>query len=294
MLPMQVRGAVRRAMHEYADYFGFGSGEVIIEPTAPEQVLRDMLAEVDRREPAAAVMTRLHQVARSWDIDLRRVFDADSPRTQALWKIMDAIEGAAGGHLIVPSRQHLTSLGPSGQAVLQRFTRTTNADLYFLEPVDRDLLAPLTDSEDARFPEIRQGERVLVESRVGAIPAVARLDALYELSRRGWPEMMAPVDALYLALVNDAVAAAEAVGVVAFGPGGADGVIRLLQRDDGLLVVELDESRPRVDEPSPALSALCAQADRYTEQGRTFTRCTLASELSPESTALSVGCRGER
>ncbi|MFF0528676.1 hypothetical protein ACFYT3_09810 [Nocardia amikacinitolerans] len=271
----------RAAMHEYAEHYGFdGPGEVILEPTAPELLLQQMLLEVDQRDPGVAVMGRLQQVAQSRGVDLERVFDAGSPRTQRLWQIVDAFEGSAGGHLIVPSRAHLTELGPSGRAVLARLTRMARAHLYFLEPADRDLFQPLFETS-AAAPLPRVGGQVLVESRVGAIPTVTRLEVVEELARRGWPELMEPVDAVYLALIEDASAAARAAGVLGFGPGGQQGVIRLLLRDDGRLVVELEESRYRVDEPNMRLSARCAQADRSIEHGRTITRCTLPSMATP-------------
>ncbi|MEV0027867.1 hypothetical protein [Nocardia sp. NPDC050793] len=236
-----------------------------------------------------AVMWRLQQIAQARGVDLDRVFDAKSPRTQRLWQIMDALEGSAGGHLIVPSRAHFSGLGPSGRAVIARLTRMPQAHLYFLEPPDVDLFEPLPGAEAHEVaPARRDGEHVLVESRVGAIPTVTRLEVIEELARRGWPELMEPVDGLYLALVEDATAAAEAAGVLSFGVGGGDGVIRLLQREDGLLVVELEESRHRVDEPSARLSALCANAQRHIAHGRTFTRCTLPPEFAPQLAARSA------
>ncbi|WP_435593550.1 hypothetical protein [Nocardia sp. bgisy118] len=280
----------RAAMNEFAAHYGFdGPGQVILEPSAPEQLLQHMLQEIDHRDPAVAVMWRLHQVAQSWGVDLDRVFDAKSPRTQWLWQVMDAIEGSAGGHLIVPSRAHLSDLGPSGRAVIARLTRMPQAHLYFLEPADVDLFGPVAEAEAHKVAGLRHdGEHVLVESRVGAIPTVTRLEVVEELTRRGWPELMEPVDRLYLALVEDATAAAEAAGVLAFGVGGGDGVIRLLQREDGLLVVELEESRHRVDEPSAKLWARCAHAHRYIAHGRTFTRCTLSSQCAPPRVARSA------
>ncbi|MEU2258147.1 hypothetical protein ABZ540_33800 [Nocardia xishanensis] len=282
-------------MHEYATHYGFdGPGEVVLEPTAPELLLAELLEELDLRDPAAAIMWRLRQLAQSRGIDLGRVFDARSPRTQRLWQIMAAIEGAAGGHLIVPSRKHLTDLGPSGQAVIHRLTRMPRANLYFLESPERDFFEPFLDLHEEPAHGSRPGEHVLVESRVGAIPTVTRLEVAEELARRGWPELMEPVDALYLALIEDATAAAEAAGVLGFGPGGEQGAIRLLHRDDGLLVVELEQSRHRIDDPRPAVSALCAHAHRYAEHGRTFTRCTLASELAPRTATASAEWLGAR
>ncbi|MGO4612990.1 hypothetical protein AB4305_03435 [Nocardia sp. 2YAB30] len=294
LLSDQARDAVHRAMHEYATYFSFGPGQVIIEPTAPERVLRTMLEEADRRDPAAAVMWRLEQVAQSWDLDLARVFDADSPRTQKLWQAMEEIEGRGGGHLIVPSRVHLTSLGPSGSAVIQRLTRMPQAHIYFLDADAPMNLAEVGRMKDTAPDRRRQGERVLVESHMGAIPTVTRFDMVSELTRRGWPQVMDAVDTLYMALADDAKATAKAPGELGFGPGGEDSVIRLVQHDDGLLVVELEETRLRDDEPAETLTELCAHTERFTDRGRTITRCTLSSQYTPPTAALPAACPGAR
>jgi hypothetical protein len=281
-------------MHDYAAHFAFGPGRVIIEPVAPEQLVRAMLEELDRRDPAAAVMHRVEQVAQSWGLDPVWVFDADSPRTQLLWQAMQEIEGHGGGHLIVPSRVHLTGLGPSGSAVIERLTRMPRAHIYVLDtpsPADR------TGAQQPQpgSPEmLGRGERVLVESAVGAIPTLTRFDMVAELTRRGWPQVMEAVDALYMALVDDADAAAEAAGELGFGPGGKNGVIRLLQRDDGLLVVELEETGSRQDAPAAALTTLCAHTQRFTDHGRTITRCTLPRHYAPPVVAVPDACTGRR
>ncbi|MFR9769330.1 hypothetical protein [Nocardia sp. SC052] len=276
----QARDAVVRAMHEYAVSFAFGPGEVVIEPMAPERMLRAIIEEADRQDPALAVMRRLEYVAAAWDLDLERLFDSGSPRTQSLWRVMDEIEGQGGGHLIVPSRAHLAGLGPSGKAVVQRLTRMPQAHIYYLQSTtDRDRKSraePELVSSGA--PQV--GVRVLAESKVGAIPTVTRFDIIAELTRLEWSELIEPVDKLYMALADDANAAAMAAGELGISPFGHQGVIRLLQRDDGQLVVELQESRHRDGAPTAALTALCAHIDRYTERGHTVTRCTLSSQLA--------------
>ncbi|MGY5309175.1 hypothetical protein [Nocardia gipuzkoensis] len=294
LLPGHSRAAVSRAMQEYATYFSFGPGQVIIEPTAPERVLRAIVEEADRRDPAAAVMRRLEHVAQSWNVDLTRVFDVDAPRTQLLWQVMEEIEGHGGGYLIVPSRTHLISLGPSGKAVIQRLTRMPRAHIYFLDAHGPTNLPEFGQPEGTAPDVPRRGEQVLVESSVGAIPTVSRFDMVAELTRRGWPQVMNAVDALYVALVDDANAAAKAAGELGFGPGGQDGVIRLIQRDDGLLVVELDEARHRDDNPDAALTALCTHTERFTDRGRTITRCTLSSENSPPVAVFAECSGGQR
>ncbi|MGQ4619768.1 hypothetical protein [Nocardia sp. R7R-8] len=284
------RAAVSSAMHDYATYFALGPGRVVIEPAAPERVLRALLEDLDHCDPAAAVRWRLERIAASRDIDLARVLDADSPRTQVLWQVMEEIEGHGRGHLIVPSRAHLTGLGASGRAVVQRLTRMPQAHVYFLDSAtatDVPARVPLQGTSDAPRP----GERVLVESSVGAVPTVTRFDMVEALTRRGWPELIEVVDAVYVALVDDANTAANAAGEVGLGLGELGGVIRLVQRDDGQLVVELDESRHRDDDLVAALTALCAHAERFADRGHTITRCTLPSEYTLP-VAVPVECSG--
>ncbi|MGY2033102.1 hypothetical protein [Nocardia gipuzkoensis] len=274
----QARDSVVRAMHEYASSFAFGDGQVVIEPTAPERMLRALVEEADRQNPALAVMRRLEYVAAAWHLELERLFDVDSPRTQSLWRVMEEIEGHGGGHLIVPSREHLAGLGPSGKAVIQRLTRMPQAHIYYLQTT--------ADRHPKRVPEPKLvnpearpvSERVLAESKVGAIPTVTRFDIVTELTRLDWSELIEPVDKLYMALADDANAAAKAAGELGISPFGHQGVIRLLQRGDGQLMVELQESRHRDDAPTAALTGLCAHIDRYTERGHTFTRCTLSPQ----------------
>ncbi|MET8779065.1 hypothetical protein ABZV58_29025 [Nocardia sp. NPDC004654] len=280
-------------MFEYASYFGFGSGELFVEPTAPELVLHSMLNEIDRSDPVVAIMRRLEQIAASREIDLRRVLAADSPRTQTLWRIMEDIEGAGGGHLIVPSREHLTRLGPSGNAVIQRLTQMPLAHIYFLD-TDPSAGRRIAENVQTSAQTSRVGEQILVESLVGAIPTVTRFDVVSKLTRLGWPEVMEPVDELYVALVSDAVAAAEAMGMLGFGPAGEQGVIRLLQLSDGGLVVELEQSRHRLDEPSAELVRLSTHVERFTDQGRTFTRCALPAGLAPVQGRAIPELAGER
>ncbi|MFI5540686.1 hypothetical protein ACIA5H_30265 [Nocardia sp. NPDC051900] len=287
----QAHDAVVRAMHEYASSFAFGPGEVVIEPMAPERMLRAIVAEVDRQDPALAVMRRLEYVAAAWKVDLERLFDPGSPRTQSLWRVMEEIEGQGGGHLIVPSREHLTGLGPSGKAVIQRLTRMPQAHIYYLQSTtDRDR-GWGAEPESGVSVAPRVDVRVLAESKVGAIPTVTRFDIIAELTRLEWSELIEPVDALYMALADDANAAAMAAGELGISPFGHQGVIRLLQCDDGQLMVELQESRHRDDAPTAALAALCARIDRYTAHGHTFTRCTLSSQLAspPIPAAERVG-----
>ncbi|MGY1898362.1 hypothetical protein [Nocardia gipuzkoensis] len=268
-------------MHDYAAAFAFGSGRVVIEPTAPERLLREIVEDVDRAEPALAVMRRLEYAAAARNLPLEQLLDVGSPRTQLLWQVMEEIEGCGGGHLIVPSREHLSGLGPSGKAVIRRLTYMPRARIYYLQTaVSRDRASG--EAPDAVFPgePSRMGDRVLAESTVGAIPTVTRFDIIEELTRRGWPELMDPVDRLYMALADDANSAAKASGELGISPFGHQGTIRLLHREDGRLVVELQESRHRDDPPAETLAALCARIERFTHRGRTITRCTLSSEYA--------------
>ncbi|MDE1675199.1 hypothetical protein, partial [Nocardia gipuzkoensis] len=124
----------------------------------------------------------------------------------------------------------------------------------------------------------RQRDQVLAESIVGMIPTITRFDIVEELTRRGRPELITEVDTLYMALADDANVAAKAAGELGISPFGHQGTIRLLQRGDGRLVVELEESRHRDDPPAETLAALCQQTERFTDAGHTITRCVLAAE----------------
>jgi hypothetical protein len=289
----QARNAVVGAMHDYAAAFAFGPGRVVIEPTAPERLLRAIVEDVDRAEPALAVMRRLEYAAAARNLPLEQLLDVGSPRTQLLWQVMEEIEGCGGGHLIVPSREHLSGLGPSGKAVIRRLTYMPRARIYYLQTtVSRDRASGEAPDAVAPGEPSRMGDRVLAESTVGAIPTVTRFDIIEELTRRGWPELMDPVDQLYMALADDANAAAKAAGELGISPFGHQGTIRLLQREDGRLVVELQESRHRDDPPAETLAALCARIERFTHRGRTITRCTLSSEYTRPVTVPTASSEG--
>ncbi|MCP2291525.1 hypothetical protein APR08_004463 [Nocardia amikacinitolerans] len=65
------------------------------------------------------------------------------------------------------------------------------AHLYFLEPPDVGLFEPIRVAEAQEVAGVeRDGEQVVVESRVGAIPTVTRLEVVEELARRRLPELV--------------------------------------------------------------------------------------------------------
>ncbi|MDE1675562.1 hypothetical protein [Nocardia gipuzkoensis] len=132
------RDVVERDMHDFAAAFAFGPGRIVIEPTAPERMLQAIIEDVDRALPALGVMQRLEYAAAARNLTLQQLFDTRSPRTQSLWELMEQIEGHGAGHLIVPSRAHLTNLGPSGEAVIQRLSCMPEARIYYLATVFRD------------------------------------------------------------------------------------------------------------------------------------------------------------
>ncbi|MCU1643960.1 MAG: hypothetical protein JWN03_4235 [Nocardia sp.] len=272
LLPINVRRAVPHAIRVYATDRGFGDGEVLFEPIAPEILLRDMLSDLDRADPVATVMPRLRQAAQHWGIDLDRVFDGPR-RADVLWHIVNSIEGSAGAQLIVPSHEHLTDLGPSGRAVVAQLSGMRTLEVHYLDETSAvaDLQRSST-SEDAPSDD----DQVLVETRIGAIPAVAQLDAATELSRLGRPEIIEYVDAIYVALIDDAVTTAPVSGVLEFPPDAGRAAIRLLTAAaTGRLIVELEEPRHRTDPVAAALITLCENTLRFTDGSRTFTRCTL-------------------
>ncbi|MEV6073263.1 hypothetical protein AB0L82_42530 [Nocardia sp. NPDC052001] len=253
-------GAVAHAIREYAADAGFSDGTVIFEPIAAEVLLREMLSEIDRGNPAAPLLRQLEHVAQSWNVDLARLFNP-WPRADTLWHILDALDDSVQTHLIVPSRDHLMSLGPSGRALLAQFARAGTAIHYLDAPHPTEPLAR-TDAQ----------VHVLVESRIGAIPAVAQLDAATELFRLGRIAAIQSVDMIYAALINDAIRPAT--------PEAESAVIRLLGTPSGRLVIELEEPHPRDDEVATRLTTLCESTHRFIDGGRTFTRCTLPLETS--------------
>ncbi|MEU6191971.1 hypothetical protein [Nocardia sp. NPDC047038] len=248
---------------------------------------------MDRADPALATMARLKAAASAQNLDLEDLFDAGSPRTQLLWQVMGEIEGGRGGHLIVPSREHLTGIGPSGKAVIQRLTYMPQAHIYYLAPAaprnSADQQQPCTSIQEQTPPK---GLHLLAESTVGAIPTVTRWDFVEQLTVLGWPDLMAPVDQLYMALAEDANAAAKAAGEPGISPFGHQGTIRLLQHNDGRLVVELMESRLRNDPVTAKVAALCAHAERVCDRDHTSTRCTLSCEYARPSGAFFVRSGG--
>ncbi|GAA5079559.1 hypothetical protein GCM10023319_19350 [Nocardia iowensis] len=275
LIGQQSMDAVTSAIREFAMQSDFGPGGVFIEPRAPECVLNSLIEEADRRVPSLNIRGRLEQVARSRNLELARVLDPQLPSSHRLWELMAQLEGEGGGHVVVPSRAHLTSVGPSGLAVLHRITTMRTAHIYYLTS-GRQI--PPRQPIPARLPAT--DEVVLVQSRLDGETLPKRLDAIKVLTDRMWIDQMVPVEQLYKELVDDANRAARAARERGFGPDGNDGYIRLLHRSDDLLVVELEETRSRPDPPSGTLKALCANAIRYTERGRTITRCTLGREYA--------------
>ncbi|WP_327139736.1 hypothetical protein [Nocardia sp. NBC_01327] len=275
LLPINVRRVVQQAFREYAARYEFGEGEVLFEPIAPELLLREMVAEIDRDSSVATVLPRLRQTAQQWGIDLDRVFDTPR-RADVLWYILESVEDTAGAQLIVPSREHLTNLGPSERAAVAQLTRAA-VEVHYLDGTSAH--GTSAEAEPPRPAESTDApsadDQVLVESRIGSIPAVAQLDAAAELSRLGRPELIEYVDAIYVALIDDA-ATTPAADVLEFPPDAGRAVIRLLTAAvTGRLIVELEEPRHRADAVAAALITLCENTQRFTDGSRTFTRCTL-------------------
>ncbi|WP_405137176.1 hypothetical protein [Nocardia sp. NBC_01388] len=284
LLPINVRRVVLQAFREYAARCEFGEGEVLFEPIAPELLLREMVAELDRDSSAATVLPRLRQTAQHWGIDLDRVFDTPR-RADVLWYILESIEDSKGAQLIVPSREHLTDLGPSERAAVAQLARTA-VEVHYLDATSAPAEPPRpAESTDAPSAD----DQVLVESRIGSIPAVAQLDAATELSRLGRPELIEYVDAIYVALIEDAATTAAA-GVLEFPPDAGRAVIRLLAAAvTGRLIVELEEPRHRPDAVAAELITLCENTRRFTDGTRTFTRCTLPDGYSADAQSRGRG-----
>ncbi|MBF6126585.1 hypothetical protein IU504_13720 [Nocardia brasiliensis] len=275
LIGQQASDAVASAIREFATNSDLGPGGIFVEPRAPERVLNSLIQQVDRQAPALNLRGRLEQVARSRDLELAQLFDAQLPRSNRLWELLERLEGEGGGHVVVPSRAHLTSLGPSGFAVLHRITTMRSAHIHYLATN-----GPSSHRQSIPVDLPAAEESVLVKSALGADAFLQRLDPVHFLVSRMWTDLLVPIEQLYKELVEDADRAAVAAGVRGFGSGGNSGYLRLLHRADGLFVVELEETRHRIDEPGHRLKALCASAVRYIDRERTITRCTLGSEYA--------------
>ncbi|WP_109527716.1 hypothetical protein [Nocardia aurea] len=271
LVPRNAANPLHRLMFDYAARYGFGRGQVVFEPLAPELLVHNLLTELDRRDPSATVVSRLREVAHSWSVDLAPVF-TPARRAEVLWQVMDSIADSGGGRLIVPSREHLANLGPSGRAAVTQLTRMRTVGVHFLDS------APAPDAQVRSQPPALSGsaERILVESKIGVIPTVAQLDALTTLSQLGWTEVIETVDATYRALINDPDITSQPAEDFKILPDARPAVIRLLTTATGQLIVELEEPRRPSDQIANSVTAACADTQRFTNHERTFTRCTLA------------------
>jgi hypothetical protein len=267
--------AMRRGMWDYAAANGFGDGQVFVELVPPERVLRSLLAQLDRDRPDLRVPQALSRVAAANGIVLDLVLASAAPRTHALWELMEILEGQGGGHVIVPAPHHLLSLGPSGRAVFERLTRMSSARIHYLG--DQAPAKP-TDSVEPATGAAEVEE--LTISEVQESPTLTRFDLLEALTKARLPEMIKPVDDLYVALVTDATAAMKQT------PGstanGSEHPMRIrLARRDATLTVELLERWQRSDRPTDVLRGLCAKVVRFTPpSGGTVTRCELPPDWS--------------
>ncbi|WP_280184788.1 hypothetical protein [Nocardia gipuzkoensis] len=265
--------AFDRSVHDFAARNGFGDGRVFFEPLAPETLIGDLLTEIDRTVP---VLNRLESLARSRRMDLGRLLAPGHRRADLLWSILSRIPEATDVWFLVPSRQHLSDLDPSGRAALSHLTALPTLTLRYLDgtahrpaPVSRPV--PEHDADH---------EQVVVESRIGAIPAAAQLDAAEALTRNGWPEVIERVDAVYVALIGDRHHPATRTLWLEPTP-IPDTVIRtLVDTLTGALAIELDEPYPRSDEPSHDLVVLCERVQRFPSGAHTITRCTLPARVS--------------
>ncbi|WP_040713409.1 hypothetical protein [Nocardia takedensis] len=249
-----------------------GSGRVWFEPPAPEIVVRNMLRELDRTT-VPAVVPRLEALAQGWRVDLARIFSPPARRADLLWQILSEIPTRADLHVIVPSREHLSHLDPAGRAAVAHLTDRVSATMHFLERTDNTASGSLV-------PETGH-ELVIVESRIGAIPAAAQLDAATALSSRSWPpHLMEQVDAVYMVLINTRHRVTPA-SVWDEPTTTVDAVIRtLIDTSNGRVVVELDEPHVLTGQPPQQLLALCAHVERIPSGGHTVTRATLPTTVA--------------
>lgn len=265
-----------RAIDTYAGQFALGPGEIFIEPLAPAHLLWTLFDEVDRRTPTSGILEQIHRVGTELGLDPRRL--ADSPSTQMLWKAMEAIDGAGGGHLIVPSRAHLTNLGPSGRAVTDRITRMRTADIHYLDAGPPTHYKPTHIPRGADIPENDTDEQVVLRLHIEEPDFIGRPDMGFELAHQDWLQTNTHLDTVCRTLLDDAAAAYPTCGADSSHHNTHTTLRVLHHRRYGELIVELDETRQRLDPLSPAIVELCAHVQRNTRPNRTITRCTLAAQ----------------
>lgn len=264
LLTAQEHDAVTAAVHRYAADRGFGDGTVVFEPFTATVILRDMVVELDRAEPAAAMAPRLRGLAQAWGIDLDEIF-GDTRGTDVLWQLIERLDHGSPAHLIVPSRAHLTELTAPARAAVRRLADSATITVHFLD----------STNDDALPTRLRDELHVLVETAIGAIPAVAQLDVATELIRCGHTSAVEPVDAVYVALINDVQAPIRGGGFLAARPDPDPAVIRLLTTETGQFVVELEEPYPHTSSIAGSLTELCMHTERFVDSGRTWTRCVV-------------------
>lgn len=266
-----------RAIRTYAEDCALGQGDLFIEPPAPAKLLWKMLNEAAAHTPTG-ILNQLHQVCTAQD--LKRLIDL--PSTQMLWQTMEAIEGAGGGHLIVPSRTHLVHLGPSGRAVTGRLTRMRTAHIHYLDT------AVSTRYNLAQVPEDTDpDEQVLLHLHVDEPTPSGTSDLDAKLAHHDWPQLPTTTNTVCRALLDDA-ATAHTAGKARTRGETPHATLRVIhQRSHGELIVELDEARHRLHSLPAAIVELCAYVQRRTRHDRTITRCTVPLQAANGSTLLA-------
>lgn len=291
---------IHREIYDYAASLGLGTGRVYLERIAPERVLHSMLQGIDCDLPSEGDITlrfypsaveRLEQVTFSWRwrLDLNITSDLVAPRTSKLWQLIEMLEGQGGGHVIVPSRAHLTSLGPAGRTILQRFILMPTVHLYCMDAMQ--LSGAEQTSAATPNPSGHIGRMLLMESRVDEIEALTKLEMTGELTRLFWIEAIELVDRACRKLLEYANSSVTGEEVYGSSSRENSAVIRLLCLDDQL-TVELEEPRIRSDQLPDDLAALCECMVRVSAHGRTVTRCVLSRQRKGPSGPIYGGYPG--
>lgn len=275
----------RRAIYDYAAHLGLGSGGVFIEPRPSAQVLWDLLHEADRHGSTSGILAYLDHRAAARDLHLDQL--VDSPNTEMLWQTLQAIKGAGGGHLVVPSRAHLTNLGASGREFTDQITHMRHTSVHYLaaDAGVHDGSTRVTD-DDTDGTRTDTDEWILVEVQATENTPALRLEVVSELVRQDWPQTIDAVDQVCMRLLADAAVITCAGDGTTVVPQNCDVTLRLIH-STGDLVVELEETRRRLDALPSTLVELCAHVQRHTSNDRTITRCTLAPQPTAATHAVS-------
>ncbi|CAM4378416.1 hypothetical protein NONI108955_23500 [Nocardia ninae] len=246
-------------------YGGSVWGRIFCEARSPVRDLWALLHAFDR-ESGAQVVARLWQFAERERVDLEKLLRS-APPTSALWSLLDALDNADAGHLLVPSPEHFDNLGVPRHVLLHRISQVApQAKVLY---VDSSLGC---GERPGRIAEFEVPAFSLAEE-------IVELNLRKQLTRSGLGDLVEAVDDLMHELVGDAVRASVT------NLGSEPGRMRVevwCPPESATVMVELYETRDHADEPvSEAVQQICGtdhggSARRArSDTGGTVTRCEI-------------------